>query len=86
MELCENFQYERKGARLIMSFQVSPFYRWSERSSGSKSKMIHVFDESARNSMDLDHPLPGVVHVDFSCNWTFMIKVGKTIIAWFFNI
>jgi len=49
--------------------------QWEERCENGNSK-DHVFDGFTRYSEDLDHPLPGIVHVEYSYDCAFMIEVS----------
>ena len=40
------------------------------------STVLHVFEGFARNSEDLDHPLPGIVRIEYSYDCAFMIEVS----------
>jgi len=43
------------------------------------STKLHVFNGFARDSKDLDHPLPGMVCIEFSYNCAFMIEVSTVL-------
>ena len=51
-------------------------FQWEQIHKDDDSIEIHIFNEFTRNSEDLNHPLSGIVHVEFSYDCAFKIKVS----------
>ena len=87
-ELCQNFSVLTILAKgntfnyIVPSFPVfnadivEVKFQWEEIHE-DRSTELHVFDGFARNCQDLDHPLPGIVRIEFSYDCAFMIKVSE---------
>ena len=46
--------------------------QWEDGETGE----VHVFDGFTRNCEEIDHPLPGIVKVDYSYQNAFIIEVS----------
>ena len=84
-ELCQNFSVLTMLAKgstynyIVPSFPVfnadivEVQFQWEEVHKDESTK-VHVFDGFARRCQDLDHPLPGIVRVEFSYDCAFMFS------------